>query len=163
MDSVLDAVIAQLNTLKDLDYSEGGFLDVIDLVDDVWFDDPRILPDESYPFMFVAPVSTSKASETTGAVERSLTIVIGLVVDPRSYYDETERVETSASREMIRTAENIRRHFERKSLRVPNGLAENTAGIEVGSTDFGQQLRGDYYARSAQITLVVRKKYPHLD
>ncbi len=162
MDVVLDAVIAQLDIIKDVPYAEGGFLDEINLVDDVWFDDPRILPQSQYPFMFVEPVNTVKSSETTKDIERELTIRIGLVVDPRLYYNANEIVETSASREMIRTVEAIRRHFERKSLRMPGGLSENTTGLEVGSTDYVQQLRGDLYGRSAQITLRVRKKYPRL-
>lgn len=163
MDKVLDAVVEQLNTLKDLDYSDGGFNDEISLAGDVWFDDPRILPEEQYPFMFVAPVTSRKVNENTSYIERELTIAIGVVVDPRAYYNVDEVVEVSASRELIRTAENIARHFERTTLRKPNGLSENTTGLEVGSTDFGQQLRGDYYARSAQVQLTVRKKYPRQD
>jgi hypothetical protein len=162
MDKVLDAVIEQLDIIKDIPYDEGGFLDEIDLPDNVWFDDPKILAENQYPFMFVEPVNSVKVNETTKDIERSLTIRIGLVVDPRLYYDASEVTETSASREMIRTVEAIRRHFERTSLRVPNGLSENTTSLEVGSTDYLQQLRGDLYARSAQITLSVRKKYLRL-
>lgn len=162
MDIVLDAVIAQLNDIKDLPYAEGGFLDEIDLVDDVWFDDPRILPENQYPFMFVTPVSTEKSSETTTFIDRTLTIRVGLLVDPRDYYDETEVVETSASREMIRTMDAIRRHFERRSLRRPGALSVNVIGIEAGRTEYLQQLRGGLYARSATLTLLVTKRYPTL-
>lgn len=162
MEEVLDAVIAQLNIIKDRDYSEAGFFDQIDLADDIWFDDPGILPVTSYPFMFVEPRTESKVNETTSTIERTLTLRIGLVVDPREFYDPTEVTETTASREMIRTMSAIRRHFERTSLRTPNGLAENTTGLEVGDTEYEQQLRGDVYSRSATITLNVRKKYPRL-
>ena len=162
MEEVLDAVIAQLNIIKDLDYDSGGFKDEID-IEDVWFDDPRILPSESYPFIYVAPGTSRKTSENTGSIERTLTIQIGLLVDPREFYDESEVTEISASREMLRTVDSIERHFERKSLRMPSGLSENTKGVEVGETVYTQQLRGDLYGRSALITLSVKKQYPRLD
>lgn len=162
MEEVLDAIIAQLNSIKDLDYDQGGFLDQIDLADDVWFDDPRILPAQSYPFMYVTPVSEAKVSETTADVERALTITVGVVVDPREYWDDSEVVETSASRESIRTMEAIRRHFERTSLRKPGGLAPGTTGVECGDTRYLETLRGSLYSRESNLTLVVRKKYPRL-
>lgn len=162
MEEVLDAIIAQLNILKDLDYDEGGFRDEIPL-EAVWFDDPRILPAESYPFIYVAPGTSRKTGEDTGSITRTLTIQIGLLVDPRQFYDELEVTEISASREMLRTIDSIERHFERKTLRLPNGLAENTKMLEVGETAYTQQLRGDIYGRSALITLNVDKKYPRLN
>lgn len=162
MEQVLDAIVAQLNIIKDIPYDEGGFLDEIDLAEDIWFDDPRILAEDQYPFMFVEPVQTDKVGETTKDIEREHIVRVVLVVDPRAYYDETEISEQSASREMIRTVESIRRHFERTSLRVPGGLAENTTGLEVGQTAYPQQMRGDLYVRSAQLTLRVKKKYLRL-
>lgn len=162
MEKVLDAVIAQLHILRGLDYSDGGFRDEMP-INEVWFDDPRILPIESYPFIYVAPGTSVKTMEDTSSVERTLTIQIGLLVDPRLFYDETEFTENSASREMLRTINSIERHFERKSLRLPGGLSENVKGIEVGQTAYTQQLRGDVYGRSALVTLEVKKRYPRLD
>lgn len=162
MEKVIDAVITELNTLKDKDYDEGGFRDEIDL-EEVWFDDPRILPSESYPFIYVAPGTSRKVNEQTGFIDRDLTILIGLLVDPREFYDVTEVSEATASREMLRTVYAIERHFERKTLRMPGGLAENTKNVEVGETVYSQQLRGDLYGRSALVTLTVRKQYPRLD
>jgi len=162
MEEVLDAVIAELNIIKDLPYDEVGFLDEIDLVDDIWFDDPRILAEDQYPMMYVEPVTTNKVGETTKDIEREETVRIGLVVDPRNYYSTDETSEQPASREMIRTMGSIRRHFERTRLRIGGGLAENTTSVEVGSTDYPQQLRGDLYVRTAQLTLRVRVKYPRL-
>lgn len=161
MEEVIDAIIAQLNLLKDADYSDGGFRDEID-IEEVWFDDPRILPAESYPFIYVAPGTSRKTNETTQYIDRTLTVTIGLLVDPREFYDSNEVTETTASREMLRTINSIERHFERTSLRVPNGLAENTKGLEVGETVYSQQLRGDVYGRSAVVTLEVVKTYPRL-
>lgn len=162
MEKVIDAIIEQINLIKDLDYDEGGFRDEIDL-EEVWFDDPRILPSESYPFIYVAPGTSRKTNETTQFIDRTLTISVGLLVDPREFYDVDEVAETTASREMLRTVDAIERHFERKTLRLPNGLAENTVGLEVGETVYSQQLRGDLYGRSALITLQVVKRYPRID
>jgi len=161
VEEVIDAIIAQLNEIRELDYDAGGFRDEID-IEQVWFDDPRILPAESYPFIYVAPGTSRKTSETTQYIDRTLTISIGLLVDPREFYDEDEVAETTASREMLRTVDSIERHFERKTLRLPDGLAENTVGLEVGETVYSQQLRGDLYGRSALITLQVVKRYPRL-
>lgn len=162
MEEVLDAIIAQLNIIKDRVYAEGGFRDEIP-IEAVWFDDPRILPAESYPFIYVAPGTSRKTGEQTGFIDRTLTIQIGLLVDPREFYDAEEVTETTASREMLRTVDAIERHFERKTLRLPDGLADNTKNVEVGETVYTQQLRGDLYGRSALITLNVDKRYPRLD
>lgn len=162
MEEVIDAIIAAINSIKDLDFLEGGFRDEID-VESVWFDDPRILPAESYPFIYVAPGASRKTNETTAFIDRTLTISIGLLVDPREFYDVNEVAETTASREMLRTVHSLERYFERKSLRLPNGLAVNTVGLEVGETVYSQQLRGDLYGRSALITLSVIKRYPRIE
>ena len=162
MDLVIDAVIEQLNILKGIDYEDGGFRDEID-VEQVWFDDPRILPTEQYPFIFVAPGVSRKTGESTQFIERTLTVQIGLLVDPREFYDASEATEQTASREMMRTMDSIERHFERKTLRVPGGLVDNTKGIEVGETVYSQQLRGDVYGRSALTTLSIPVQRRRLD
>lgn len=160
MEQVLDAVKAQLDIIKDIDYEDGGFADQVDLADDVWFGNPGILPEQQYPYLYVEPVLSVPKDETTGMMRRTLTIRISLLVDPRPYYDQTEIVEQTASREMVRTMTAIESHFEKTALRIPDGLAVNTQRVDVASTEYAQQVRGALYSLGASIVLAVDQKRP---
>jgi hypothetical protein len=163
VEKVIDRIIEELNLLKDRTYEEGGFSDEIDLVGDVWWGDPGILDADQYPFVFVAPDTSEPDGGTTANTKRTLTIRIGILIDPREYYDTTETVEATASRELVRLIESIEQHFERKTIRMPGGLGEGTLGVEVGTTAYAIQLRGDLYAQSAQLTLSVDRQRPRLN
>lgn len=165
MEEVIDKIVEQLNLLADLSFDEGGFRDEISLVEDIWWGDPGILSNEQYPFMFVEPVTSEPNRElgTTRSAGRTLTIRIGLLADPREFYDTEERTEATASREMVRTLENIERHFERKTLGMPGVLGEGVKGVEVGTTLYATQVRGSLYSIGAQLTLNVDRQRPRLE
>lgn len=161
MEKTLDAVIEQINLARQLDFDEGGFSDQISLNEsDIWFGDPKVLPEQAYPFMFVEPVSTVKTSENTQFITRHETIRVGLVVDPRDFFNAAAITEVSATREQVRTMDNIERWFEKTTLRMPNGLVPNSKGLEVGTTTYASQLRGTLAASGAQLLLEVDVQYP---
>jgi len=162
MEEVLDAIVAQINILADTPRSDGGFQDEILLVDDVWFGDPKILPAQNYPFIYVEPVTDEKTSETTQSITRRLTIRVGVVVDPTEYWSEAEVVETSGSREMVRTIESIQRRFEKKTIRNVGDLADNVTAVDVGTTTYNTQVRGDYIATQAEVIILVDVKHSTL-
>lgn len=159
MEEVLDAVVAQLNIVKDLPNPE-GFFDQLDLPDNIWFGNPGILPAHQYPYIYVEPQISVPRDENTGRRRRTLTIRIALLVDPRAYWDETEIVEQTASREMIRTMESIERWFERDQFNTPNGLAPGVTKVVVAQTEYAQQVRGSLYSQGASIVLTVDKSRP---
>lgn len=160
MEEVINAIVAQLDIIADLTRANGGFADQIRLAQNVWWGNPGVLADQQYPFIYVEPVLSVPQSETTGTKTRTLTIRIVLLADPRELYDETEIVEATASREVVRTMESIERWFEKTSLRAVNGLAEGVTDLEVASTEYAQQLRGTLYSTGASILMSVNLKRP---
>ena len=160
---IIDAVVAELQTLADTDYENGGFKDQIQLPQAIWWGNPGILPDHQYPYIYVEPVISDKESETTGTITRRYNVRIVLLVDPRPLFDETEITETTASREMVRTTENIERHFERTRIRKPNGLAPGTKKVDVRQSEFAEQIRGTYYSLGASTLLEIDATRPRLD
>jgi hypothetical protein len=158
MEEVLDAIIEQIDLLADTPREDGGFRDEIPLVDDVWFGDPKILPSQNYPFIYVEPVTSEKTSETTQSITRRLTIRVGIVTDPTEYWSEEEVVETSGSREMVRAIESIEQRFEKKTIRNVGDLAPGVTAVDVGTTTYNTQVRGDYLATQAEIIILVDVK-----
>lgn len=159
MEEALDAIIAQLNIIKDLE-SPTGFLDQLDLPDNIWFGNPGILAAQQYPYIYVEPQISVPRDENTGSRRRTLTIRIALLVDPRTYWDEAEIVEQTASREMIRTMESIEQWFERDLFKTPNGLAPGVQKVVVAQTEYAQQVRGSLYSQGASIVLTLDKSRP---
>jgi hypothetical protein len=162
MEQVIDAVIEQLNQMRVLDRSDGGFADAVELSDAVWWGDPKILPEQAYPFMFVEPVTTVKTSENTGYITRHETVRVGLLVDPRDFFNQAsaQDTETPETREMVQTMDAIERWFEKTTLRLPNGITLGSKGLEVGTTSYDTQLRGDYFSSTAMLMLEIDVRYP---
>lgn len=163
MELIIDAIVEQLTIMQDLPRDEGGFLDEIDLADEVWWGNPGVLAEQQYPAIYVEPVISSPESETTGNMTRTETIRIVLLADPRVYYDETEISEGTASREMVRTMEAIEKWFQKTSLRQPNGLAPYTSRLVVGQTEYAPQFRGSLISLGATVVLLVDSKLPRVN
>jgi hypothetical protein len=158
MERFIDAVVEQIDIVKALDQSEGGFADQIELAQDVWWGNPGVIADQQYPLIYVEPVVSVPESETTGTKTRTETVRLVLLADPRVLYDPTEIVEATASREVVRTMESIEAWFEKTSLRVVNGLFEGCTKLVVASTEYAQQLRGTLYSTGASILLTADVK-----
>ena len=160
---IIDAVVAHLETLSDLDLDSGGFRDQIELPERVWWGNPGILPAQSYPFIYVTPEISQRESETTSTTTRRYNVRIVVLVDPRPLFDVTEIHEMTAGREMVNTMEAIEAHFEKKSLRVPNALAPGVKGFTVQQTEYAEQVRGDLYSLGASVLLEIDAKRSLLD
>ena len=160
MEQVLDAIRDELDSLAGLDYDEGGIRDQIELAEDVWWGNPGILAITQYPYLYIEPVLSVPQGETTGRMTRTLTVRVVLLIDPRSLYDVDEVVEQTASREMVRAMTAIEAHFEKTSLRIPDGLAVNTQKVTVATTEYAQQVRGELYSLGASIVLSVDQRRP---
>lgn len=160
LEEVLDAVRDQLEIMTDLPLAEGGFSEALTLPEEVWWGNPGVLAFQQYPAIYVEPVVSNPESETTGRLTRTLTIRIVVLADPREYYDTTEVSEGTASREMVRTMEKIELWFQKTSLRWPEAIAPFVAKLEVGTTEYAQQFRGNLTSLGAATTLLVDVKFP---
>lgn len=161
MEEVLDAVIAQLEIMKVTLVADGGLSDEVTFDGDVWFGDPGPIPQDNYPFLYVAPVIDVPNSGTTRDSKRELTIRIGILIDPVGIYEQPDIAELPDSRRVVRIAEKIQRWFEKTSLRTPNGLVPNvTEDVVVGNTEYTSQLRGFIQSQGAEVNLTVPVRYP---
>jgi hypothetical protein len=160
VEDVVTAVVAEIMELNGLTFEEGGFSDEMPLPDPVWWGNPGILPDPNYPYIYVEPVTSVKKSETTGSIVRTLTIRIALLADPYNLYDVDQVSERAVTLEMVRTIEAIQRRFEKTSLREPNALAPGVQSVEVPTTEYANQFRGNLISLGAAVTLLVDIKLP---
>lgn len=160
---IIQAVVDNIQGLSILDSEDGGFKDQIELAQDVWYGNPGILPDHQYPYIYVEPVIGSPESENTGYITRRYNVRVVLLVDPRPLFDETEITEGSATREMINTMENIERHFEKTSLRKPDGLYAGVKKVDLRQTEYAEQVRGTLYSLGASILLEIDARRPRVD
>ncbi len=162
MEEVIDALIAELNTMNELDSSEGGFSDFL-YFHDIKFDDPGLVLVEEYPYAFVAPVSDDTERETVGLAgtdRRRLFINIVFVVNTADFFDP-EVSEASGTRELIRASSKLRawlRRFSKRHLLVPG-----MTNLVVQSTSFVPDIRGDAFVRTAVTTLYVDRQYQHTE
>ena len=159
MEQVIDRLREELDILKELDYEDGGFKDEVDLADSVWFGDPETAADHQYPLMYVQPVNEVPAGGTNSQVFKDLTIEIACLVHPRTEWDETEVVEATATRELLRIGSSINRRLETIDLDMPGGLGENTRKVTVTETAYPSQTRGALLLSSVVLTVVVQKAY----
>jgi len=160
VEEVVDAVVAEIMALNELEFAQGGFSDLMPLPDPVWWGNPGILPDPNYPYIYVEPVTSVKKSEDTKSITRTLTIRIALLADPYNLYDVDQVSERTVTLEMVRTIEAIEHRFEKTSLRQPGGLAPKVVGVEVPTTEYANQFRGNLISLGAATTLLVDIKLP---
>lgn len=164
MEQVIDRLVEELNLISEIDYEYGGFKDEIDLADTVWWGDPKTAADQQYPLIYVQPVLDAPAAQggTNSQVWRDLTIEIACLADPRVYYDESEIVEATTSRELVRVGTAIRRHMEKINLAWPGGLSDNVRSVTVTEVSYPDQTRGALLLSSVVLTVVVQKAYDRI-
>lgn len=157
MEQVVDALIAEMNDLT----NDAEFVEIMQMGTDAKFDDPGLVITHEYPYIFVAPVSDSPLSETTGMTGydvRELTINIGIVVNAADYFDPTVS-ELPASRELVAAAGLVRKRLRRLSRR-----SLDVAGVrrlDVQQIDYVPDLREDVFVRVALTTVIVERQYQH--
>lgn len=160
MEEVLDALVAEVKAINELDFEDGGIADFLELVD-VKLDDPGVVSVDEYPYAFVAPVMDEPRSETAGRAGwdvRLLYVNIVFVVNAPDYFDP-DVSEVSGTRELVRASGQLRKWLRR--LHKRQGLATGVRNIVVQSTNYVPDIRGDAFVKTAVTTLVVERQYQH--
>lgn len=155
METVVDAIVAELTELKDTDSSEGGIADIL-TIEAVYWGDPGIIPVNSYPAFLVQPIRDIPDIETTGYEVRDLEVLVTCLIDSRSYWDATA-LEATGDRALTQVMERVRNWFRTDTNRHLSGLA-GTREVRATNTDYMVQVRGSVVAKSAQVTLTVNKQ-----
>ena len=155
MEDVVDAIIAELETLRTTDSDAGGVADIL-TIEAIYFGDPGIIPVNSYPAFLVQPVRDLPDIETTGYEVRDLEVLVTLLIDSRSYWDATA-LEATGDRKLTQVMEKVRNWFRTDSNRHLDGL-DGVRELVATNTDYMMQVRGSVIAKSAQVTLTVNKQ-----
>jgi hypothetical protein len=155
MEAVVDAIVAELETMRITTVANGGCEDLIN-IEAVYWGDPFIIPVNSYPAFTVQPVRDLPDIETTGYEVRNLEVLITLLIDSREFWDATV-LEATGDRKMVQVMEQVRNWFRRDSNRSLDGMA-GVREVRASATDYMVQVRGSVIAKSAQVTLVINKQ-----
>jgi hypothetical protein len=155
VESVVDAIVAELELLKATPSAGGGCSDIM-TIEAVYWGDPGIIPVNSYPCFTVQPVQDLPDIETTGYEVRDLQVLITLLIDSRAYWDATV-LEATGDRQLVQVMEKVRNWFRTDHNRSLSGLA-GTREVRASATDYMVQVRGSVLAKSAQVTLTANKQ-----
>lgn len=155
MESVINAIVAELEVFKKATAANGGCADLM-TIEAVYWGDPGIIPVNSYPAFTVQPVRDLPDIETTGYEVRDLEVLVTLLIDSRAFWDATV-LEATGDRQLVQVMEKVRNWFRTDRNRSLSGLA-GTREVSVSATDYMVQVRGSVLAKSAQVTLTVNKQ-----
>lgn len=155
MESVVDAIVSELETFRGTASSGGGCSDIL-TIEAVYWGDPGIIPVNSYPAFTVQPVRDLPDIETTGYEVRDLEVLVTLLIDSRAFWDATV-LEATGDRQLVQVMEKVRNWFRTDHNRSLSGL-DGTRELRASATDYMVQVRGSVLAKSAQVTLTVNKQ-----
>jgi hypothetical protein len=155
MESVVDAIVSELEIFKDTDSADGGCADIL-TIEAVYWGDPGVLPVNSYPAFTVQPIRDLPDIETTGYEVRDLEVLVTLLIDSRAFWDATV-LEATGDRQLVQVMEKVRNWFRTDHNRSLSGL-DGTRELKASATDYMVQVRGSVLAKSAQVTLTVNKQ-----
>lgn len=155
MESVVDALVAELELFKDTLSADGGCSDIM-TIEAVYWGDPGIIPVNSYPAFTVQPVRDLPDIETTGYEVRDLEVLVTLLIDSRAYWDASV-LEATGDRQLVQVMERVRNWLRRDHNRSLSGL-DGTRELSISATDYMVQVRGSVLAKSAQVTVTVNKQ-----
>jgi hypothetical protein len=155
MESVVDAVVSELETFIATTSAYGGCSDIL-TIEAVYWGDPGIIPVNSYPSFTVQPIRDAPDIETTGYEVRDLEVLVTLLIDSRAFWDATV-LEATGDRQLVKVMEKVRNWFRRDHNRSLSGLV-GVRELKASATDYMVQVRGSVLAKSAQVTLTVNKQ-----
>jgi len=155
MESVVDAIVSELEIFKDTESADGGCSDIL-TIEAVYWGDPGVIPVNSYPAFTVQPVRDLPDIETTGYEVRDLEVLVTLLIDSRAFWDATV-LEATGDRQLVQVMEKVRNWFRTDHNRSLSGLV-GTRELKASATDYMVQVRGSVLAKSAQVTLTVNKQ-----
>lgn len=155
MESVVDAIVAELELFKNTGSAGGGCADIL-TIEAVYWGDPGVIPVNSYPAFTAQPVRDMPDIETTGYEVRNLEVLVTLLIDSRAFWDATVS-EATGDRQLVQVMEKVRNWFRTDHNRSLSGLS-GTREVAASATDYMVQVRGSVLAKSAQVTLTVNKQ-----
>lgn len=156
MESVIDAIIQELQTFAETTSAEGGCEDIL-TIEAFYFGDPGIIPVNSYPCFTVQADRDIPESETTGYDVRDHYIYVTLLIDSREYWDATAQ-EATGDRQMVQVMENLRLWLRRAAKRQLDGLG-GVRELKIEQADYFISVRDSVVAKSAQLQLLVNRQY----
>lgn len=162
MIEVVNKVIEELNTLSSTSSAYGGLAGVIDITGSAKFGDPGWVLYDEYPFFMVIPVGEALTSETVGLAGRdvrNLSIQIVLLIRASEYFDKTV-ADSEVDRLMVDVSSRIRQWFARMGKRQLAPVS-GVRYVVIPSVTYSPQERGEVFAKSATINMVVQKQYQH--
>lgn len=154
MEETIDALVEVVTAWTQATAENGGILDVL-TVNSVYWGDPGQLPQYNYPSVYVQPTRDEPDIETTGYEVVNLSILVGIMIDAREFFDASVE-EATGDRDLTRAAASLRRWLRRETNRT---LAGTVREIKVITTDYMPEVRGEVIVKSAQLSLVVNKQY----
>jgi hypothetical protein len=155
VEDIVDAIVAELELLKDATFADGGCSDIL-TIEAVYWGDPGIIPVNAYPCFTVQPVRDLPDIETTGYEVVNFEVLITLLIDSREFWNASV-LEATGDRQMVKVMKNVRNWFRtdhNRSLRGQDGVRE----VKASGTDYMVQRRDSVVAKSAQVTLTVNKQ-----
>lgn len=156
MEEVIDKLVAEATLWSQTPVADGGIQDELTF-QSVYWGDPGVMPAFSYPAITVQGTLDEPQSETTGYEVVDLTILIGIHIDARDFFDASVE-EATGDRALVRAASSLRRWLRRDNNRSLDGLS-GVRELKVTTTDYLPEVRGEVITKSAQLTLVVNKQY----
>jgi hypothetical protein len=162
MIQVVNKVIDELNQLASTSSAYGGLSGVIDMTTPAKFGDPGWVLYDEYPFFMVIPNGEALVSESIGLAGRdvrNLSMQVVLLIRANEYFDKTIS-DSEVDRLMVDVAARVRQWFARLGKRRLEPVA-GVRSLVIPTITYGPQERGEVFAKSAVINLVVQKQYQH--
>lgn len=154
MEETVDALVAIVTEWSQAVAADGGIADVMQ-INSVYWGDPGQLPQYNYPATYVQPQRDEPDIETTGYEVVNLSILVGIMIDARDFFDASVE-EATGDRDLTRAAASLRRWLRRETHRTLDGTVRD---VKVLTTDYIPEVRGEVIVKSAQLSLVVNTQY----
>jgi hypothetical protein len=154
LEETVDALIEVVTAWSEAMSADGGIADVM-TVNSIYWGDPGQLPQYAYPSVYVQPTRDEPDIETTGYEVVNLSILIGIMIDAREFFDASVE-EATGDRNLTRAAASLRRWLRRETNRTLDGSIRE---LKVLITDYVPEVRGEVIVKSAQLSLVVNTQY----
>ena len=162
MIEVVNKVIEELNTLSETASEYGGLSGIIEITTSAKFGDPGWVLYDEYPFFMVMPLGDGISSETVGLAGRdvrNLSIQVILLMRANEYFDKTVS-DSEIDILLVRVVSQIRAWFTRFSKRKLQPL-DGVRYVVIPTVTYVAQERGEVFAKSAVINMIVQKQYQH--
>jgi hypothetical protein len=162
MIEVVNKVIEELDILASTASEYGGLSGIIEITTPSKFGDPGWVLFDEYPFFMVIPLGDGIVSETVGLAGRdvrNLNIQVVLLMRANEYFDKTVS-DSEIDILLVKVVSQIRAWFTKFSKRKLEPLS-GVRYIVIPSVTYVPQERGEVFAKSAVINVIVQKQYQH--